>query len=1053
MKIGSPPMASAVLPSKTWSWNFMVVLLALFFGNVAFGLSLQIPSRPNSFPLQVLETNGPLHPVVWGATNNRQADVPANLTNAVQVASSPSSYHNVALLDNGTVVAWGKTNNGRCAVPRNLTNVVQVAAGGSHSLALKSDGSVVGWGLGSDGQTNVPADLGRAVQIEAGYTHSLALLADGSVSAWGDSSYGQCDVPPGLSNVVQVAAGTYFNVALTADGGVTSWGSDPLADAFTNPPGLTNLVQVAAGAAHAVGLRIDSTVVAWGDDSSGQCDVPQNLTNVVQVAAGANHCLALTADGTVVTWGENGLHQCDVPRILTNAFQISAGAVHSLALAPRIPQRLGTMGLPAFVNFSNTTSLNVLPPKAFYSSYTLAGSPTNLESGLPVSVTLQSGPAVLTNSTLTFTGTGTVVISSDQAGNGLFLPARSQTSVVATVPNGQSLVFSGPLTVPFTTSPVPLSGTSSSGLPVSYSVGDPAIAGIGAGNLLLAGIGTTSITASQGGNYTNTLVGDVSGYWLPAAPVTQTLIVTRGNQGISWSPMIRNHPLGATLSLSNLAASSSGLPVSITLRSGPAILDGNSLTLTGGGTVTLAANQSGNANFLPAPEASASFEVLTPKNQAITFASLSAIPYAKDPVPLGATSESGLPVTFSVVDTNIATVSGTNLILRGVGTTTVIATQSGNFSGGGDIDVSQFWFPATPVTNTLIVSKGNQTLPPFPFIPPISSTLPFSLNSLTNMSASSGLIVYYRVVSGNATISNNELIPSLNKKGVVVLAAYQSGSFLYNPAPEVTTSITVLMGQSIAPFAKIKDLGFKPNLTIAVKTPLSSSKLPVTMSVLSGPAYFTAKGLSITNGGTVTLAADQAGDTNYVAAPRVTTSFVVKPAAQILGKITLKNVVFGVAPILIPTPSASTGLPVTVSLSSNSLSIADLVQGTNSSLLTIKGAGTVTVTAVQSGNNSYLPVTNSVSFAVARAPQSISAFPLISNVPLSSKSLTIQNLPVASSKLPLVISVKSGPAIPGPLTNGTVTFTNRGTITLSADQPGNQNYLPAKQVLTSFKVQ
>jgi hypothetical protein len=51
------------------------------------------------------------------------------------------------------------------------------------------------------------------------------------------------------------------------------------------------------------------------------------------------------------------------------------------------------------------------------------------------------------------------------------------------------------------------------------------------------------------------------------------------------------------------------------------------------------------------------------------------------------------------------------------------------------------------------------------------------------------------------------------------------------------------------------------------------------------------------------------------------------------------------------------------------------------------------------------------------------------------------------------VAVKSGPAKVGPLTNGLVTFTNKGTITLTADQSGNQNYLPAKQVLTTFTVQ
>jgi hypothetical protein len=142
-----------------------------------------------------------------------------------------------------------------------------------------------------------------------------------------------------------------------------------------------------------------------------------------------------------------------------------------------------------------------------------------------------------------------------------------------------------------------------------------------------------------------------------------------------------------------------------------------------------------------------------------------------------------------------------------------------------------------------------------------------------------------------------------------------------------------------------------------------------------------------------------------------------------------------------------------VSLAPASLSLASLVStGTNSSLLTVNGAGTVTLMATQSGNASYLPVTNSVSFVVAKAPQTIAPFTKLANVPLSTRSVTIAS-PTSSSGLPVTVAVKSGPAKVGPLTNGLVTFTNKGTITLTADQSGNQNYLPAKQILTTFTVQ
>ena len=62
--------------------------------------------------------------------------------------------HNLALRNDGTVVAWGGyysySNNNeyyvRMTVPGDLTNAVAIASGDSHALALRSDGMVVVWG-------------------------------------------------------------------------------------------------------------------------------------------------------------------------------------------------------------------------------------------------------------------------------------------------------------------------------------------------------------------------------------------------------------------------------------------------------------------------------------------------------------------------------------------------------------------------------------------------------------------------------------------------------------------------------------------------------------------------------------------------------------------------------------------------------------------------------------------------------------------------------------------------------------------------------------------
>jgi hypothetical protein len=57
------------------------------------------------------------------------------------------------------------------------------------------------------------------------------------------------------------------------------------------------------------------------------------------------------------------------------------------------------------------------------------------------------------------------------------------------------------------------------------------------------------------------------------------------------------------------ATASSGLPVTYTLISGPAQLNGNLLTITGAGSVTVEADQSGNSQWLPAPPVDDTFTV------------------------------------------------------------------------------------------------------------------------------------------------------------------------------------------------------------------------------------------------------------------------------------------------------------------------------------------------------------------------------------------------------------------------------------------------------------
>ncbi len=80
----------------------------------------------------------------------------------------------------------------------------------------------------------------------------------------------------------------------------------------------------------------------------------------------------------------------------------------------------------------------------------------------------------------------------------------------------QAITFPTLDPVPFGAAPFALPATASSGLPVSYSSSNPAVATISGNLLTLIGPGTTTLTASQGG----------SGDYYAAADVAQSLTVT-----------------------------------------------------------------------------------------------------------------------------------------------------------------------------------------------------------------------------------------------------------------------------------------------------------------------------------------------------------------------------------------------------------------------------------------------------------------------------------------------------------------------------------------------
>jgi FtsP/CotA-like multicopper oxidase with cupredoxin domain len=252
----------------------------------------------------------------------------------------------------------------------------------------------------------------------------------------------------------------------------------------------------------------------------------------------------------------------------------------------------------------------------------------------------------------------------------------------------QTITFSAPTSpVTYGVAPIALSATASSGLAVTFSVtsGPGTLSG---STLTITGAGTVVVAASQAGNST----------YAAAATVSQSVVVNQAPQTIGFtaltSPVLYGVP---PIGLS--ATATSALAVTFTVSSGPGTIGGSTLTLTGSGTVVVAANQAGNTNYAAAPTVSQSVVVNIGVPQTISFtAPATPITYGAAPVALAATASSGLAVAYAV--TGPATLTAGTLTYTGAGAVSVTLSQPGN----------TVYSPAPSIVQTVVVNKASLTV-------------------------------------------------------------------------------------------------------------------------------------------------------------------------------------------------------------------------------------------------------------------------------------------------------------------------------------------------------
>ncbi|NMC41216.1 MAG: T9SS type B sorting domain-containing protein [Bacteroidales bacterium] len=371
--------------------------------------------------------------------------------------------------------------------------------------------------------------------------------------------------------------------------------------------------------------------------------------------------------------------------------------------------------------------------------------------------------ATISGSTVTILSAGISEISALQAGNAIYAPARYIRTLTVSKAN-QTITFNPLADKTYGDSPFSLTATASSGLPVSYSSDNPAVASVTGNTVTINGAGTAVITASQSGNSN----------WNPAPDVQRTLTVSRANQTITFDPLPAKTFGDAPFTIS--ASATSGLAVSFT-SDNPAVasVSGNTVTINGAGTANITASQAGNANYNAAPDVQQTLSV-SKANQTIIFNPLPDKTYGDEPFALEAFVNSGLPVTYSSGNTQVATITGFTVTITGAGTSVITASQPGNAN----------YYAADDVQQTLTVNKAPQviTVTRKPENLLVSDT--FHLRALST----SGLEVQYES-SNTAVVSVSGNVITGVSKGTVTVRALNSGNSNYLAAPDVTFTVTV----------------------------------------------------------------------------------------------------------------------------------------------------------------------------------------------------------------------------------------------------------------------
>ena len=399
-------------------------------------------------------------------------------------------------------------------------------------------------------------------------------------------------------------------------------------------------------------------------------------------------------------------------------------------------------------------------------------------------------------------------------------------------------------------------------------------------------------------------------------------------------------------------------------------------------------------------------------------------------ITLNATASSGLEVTYTITEgQDVVAIEGNNLVAKKAGTATITASQAGNTD----------YLAAESVAHTITVEKATPQITELPTIAPVTYGTTLAEALVLNGGKAS--------VEGTFAITK----PTAEEMTQVWDAGQYTINIVFSPTMAdayniVEATTTLLIEQATQSIAWTIDTN---TLLVNETLPLNataSSGLEVTYTITEGQDVVAIEGNNIIakKAGTTTITASQVGNNNYLAAETVAHTITVEKATpQITELPTIAPVTYGTTlaeALILNGGKASVDGTFAIAIPSHE----DYLQQVWDA-----GKHTIGIIFYPTQEEAYHSIDTTIVLLIEQAAQTITWT-------LDSTNLFVNDTLIltaaASSELEITYEVTGDEGVVT-IEDNLLIAIQTGTITITASQTGNNNYLAAESVAYTLTIE